>query len=101
MQSTITLTEFNQFSTQKKYATLEDHGTYLGVYRLQGNYKIALFDLSGYYVEEWLNQVTDKLYKAVAFDEYERLDPFFGKYQYNNHICSIMIPLGRKPAAHT
>lgn len=76
MQSTITLTEFNSFSTQKKYATLEDFGTYLGVYRLQGNYKIALFDLNGFYVEVWLNQITDQLLKADGFEEYEGLDPF-------------------------
>lgn len=43
---------------------------------MQGNYKIALFELSGYYVEVWLNQVTDKLLKTVAFDHYEKLDPF-------------------------
>jgi hypothetical protein len=76
MQKAIALTDFNSFPTQKKYAILEDFATYLGVYRLLGNYKIALFELSGYYVEVWLNQVTDKLWKAEAFSEYEKLDPY-------------------------
>jgi hypothetical protein len=76
MHTTIALTEFNSISNQSKYAVLEDLGTYLGVYKMQGNYKIALFELHDYYVEVWLDLITDKLYRAVAFAEYEKLDPF-------------------------
>jgi hypothetical protein len=83
MYKTYSLLEFNGFPSPKQYAILEDFATYLGVYRMQGNYKVALFELNGFYVEVWLNQVTDQLYKAEAFRAYERLDPF---------LISIKIP---------
>lgn len=76
MDQGLTLLQFNHLSNNDKYALLEEYGTYLDVYRLKAPYKIALFELNGYYVEVWLNQISDELKKAEAFDEYERLDLF-------------------------
>ena len=76
MQQAIELTQFNALTTSDKYTILEENGIYLDLHRLQGAYKIALFELNGYYVEVWLNRVADLLYKAEAFNEYERLDPY-------------------------
>lgn len=76
MNQGLTLLQFNHLRYSDKYALLEQYGTYLDVYRLKAPYKIALFALNGYYVEVWLNQVSDELHKAEAFDDYTRLDPF-------------------------
>ena len=83
MYKTYSLQQFNSFPHPKQYAVLEDFATYLGVYRMHGNYKIALFELHGFCVEVWLNQVTDKLLKAEAFNVYERLDPFLSGIDLN------------------
>lgn len=72
----LSIQKFNRLTNPEKYAVLEDHAVYLDVYRMDGPFKVALFDLCGYYVEVWLNQKTDQLMKAVAFSSYKRLDLF-------------------------
>ena len=76
MDENFTLSQFNRLSTSEKYGLLEDHGIYLDTYRLEGPYKVALFALSAFYCEVWLNVKTDQLYKAEAFSSYKKLDPF-------------------------
>lgn len=76
MNQPITLTEFNNLPNPEKYTLLEDYGVYLDVYRMQGKMKIALFNLDGMYIEVYLNQLSDQLIGAIAFDSYEMLDPY-------------------------
>lgn len=75
----LSLQSFNSFSEIDKYAFLEDNGIYLDTYRIDGPYKIALFALPRFYCEVWMNQKEDRLYKAVAFSSYKKLDPFLEK----------------------
>jgi hypothetical protein len=72
----ISLHHFNRLSKRQQYGLLENHGTFLDVFRHEGDYKVALFDYNGYYVEVWLNQRTDELLKAVAFTSYNKLDAY-------------------------
>lgn len=67
---------FNRLPLPERYSVLEDEGIYLHVFRKEGGYKVALFALSAFYVEVWLNLISDELYKAQAFTSYSRLDPF-------------------------
>ena len=76
MHPDYTLQQFNSLPNDSKYLVLENNGVYLQVFRLEGKYKVALFALSAFYVEVWLDQVDDNIGKAEAFDEYEKLDPF-------------------------
>ena len=71
-----TLHQFNRLSNPEKWAVIEDSGTYLEVFRMDGKTKICLFALFNYYVEVYYNQVNDRLIKAVAFSSYKRLDSF-------------------------
>jgi hypothetical protein len=67
MSQRLTLHQFNQLSNAEKNWLLEYEGAYLQTFRIEGNYKVALFSLYDYYVEVWLNQSTDELMKASAF----------------------------------
>jgi hypothetical protein len=74
----LSIQKFNRLSNPEKYAILEDNGTYLQVYRIEGPFKIALFALPWCYCEVWLNQSTNQLLKATAFKSYKKLDSYLG-----------------------
>lgn len=76
MHNYYTPNHFNALANPEKFALLEEDGVHLEAYYLSGPYKVALFDLYGYYVAVWLHQAQDKLTKATAFTEYEALTPF-------------------------
>ena len=76
MYDSFTQHQFNKLSKAEKYKILQDHGTYLEVYYLSGKHRVALFALSTFYVEVWVDQVADKLTNAIAFSSYKKLDRF-------------------------
>ncbi len=76
MGNSLTIIEFSRLSKSEQYSLLEDYGSFLEAFYIEGPHKVALFELNGFYVEVWLNQKTDKLLKAVAFDDYNKLDLF-------------------------
>jgi hypothetical protein len=79
----LTAQRFNRLTNPEKYGTLEDNGIYLDCYRIEGPFKIALFSMHSFYVEVYLNQGTDRLVKALAFNSYKRLDPFLENININ------------------
>lgn len=76
MNQDFTLQRFNRLTTEDQYDALEQHGVYLKAFRIKRPFKITLFSLCSFYVEVWLNQASDELKKAFAFNDYKRLDPF-------------------------
>ena len=75
----ITLSAFNLLTNEEKFKILETKAVYLSLYRLTGTFKIALFQMNGYYIEVWLNTSNNDLFKAVAFDDYGLLDSYIEK----------------------
>ncbi|HUC80706.1 MAG TPA: hypothetical protein VMR70_07295 [Flavisolibacter sp.] len=86
MHQTIAMPFFNSLADPSKYAALEDYGIYLGVYQQKDSHKIALFAVHDFYVEVWVNPLTNQLYKAVAFG-YEGLDPFLQAIDISDVYC--------------
>lgn len=69
-------TDFNKLSNGEKFALLEDYGTHLEAYYLKEHHRVALFEMDGFYVSVWLDQVKDRITRATAFTSYKGLDPF-------------------------
>jgi len=59
----------------EKTELLENFGCFLEVCRFEGEYKIALFELYGFYAEVWLNAAQD-IVKIDGFGSYSRLDGY-------------------------
>ena len=89
MQPTFTLPYFNQLPNAEKYELLEDYGVYLDLYKREGPYKIALFNLAGIYVEVYLDENRDQLVKATAFDSYKGLDPYIKSIDLTPIYCLL------------
>jgi len=78
MQQLFTLYQFNALSEPEKYWQIENNGVFLDVYRIEGIYKVALFELHGFYVEVHLNTKTDRIAQTNAFKSVKRLDQYLG-----------------------
>jgi hypothetical protein len=76
MHQHYTLNHFNALRNAEKFGLLEEDGVHLEACYITGKYKVALFELYGYYVAVWLDQPQDRLTKAKAFTDYEELNPF-------------------------
>jgi hypothetical protein len=74
MHQNLTLYQFNSLTEPERYWHIENKGVFLEVSRPEGIYRVALFELYGFYVEVWLNQKTDRINKTNSFKTTKRLD---------------------------
>ncbi|MGN8070923.1 hypothetical protein [Mucilaginibacter sp. 22184] len=78
----MTIAEFNLLNL-KEQGDLTFDGNFLGD-RSQGDYKVALYRVGGFYVEAFYYTVSNQIVWIEAFGSNERLVPYIAHIKFNS-----------------